>query len=98
MSLPFTAPQCFFVGIIVFALIGLQRGWRREVISLAFVLVGLLFLVTLNGGQGLANFIFLKIPVIIGDVFSQPAAKTTAPSASLIQLTTLIAFFVILHL
>src|ERR1700736_5947388 len=99
MSLPFTAPECFFVVIIVFAVIGLQRGWRREVISLAFVLVGLLFLVTLNGGPGLAHFIFVRAPVIIADVFGQPAPKpNNEPSAQIGQITTLVTFFVILVL
>jgi len=98
MTLPFTPQECFFAAIIVFAIIGLQRGWRREIITLAFVLAGLLFLVTFGLGKGIADFIFLRIPVIIADLLGQPVAKTSAPSASVIQLTTIITFFVILAL
>lgn len=39
MSLPFTDQQCFFVAILVFAVAGFQRGWRRELVSLVFVLL-----------------------------------------------------------
>ncbi|HEU5230571.1 MAG TPA: hypothetical protein VFU49_22305 [Ktedonobacteraceae bacterium] len=39
MSLPFTDQQCFFVAILVFAVVGFQRGWRREMVSLVFVLM-----------------------------------------------------------
>jgi hypothetical protein len=98
MTLPFTPQECFFAAIIVFAVIGLQRGWRREVISLAFVLAGLVFLLLFNLGQGIAYFIFVRIPVIIADVLGQPAAKTTTPSASVTQLTTIVTFFAILAL
>jgi drug/metabolite transporter (DMT)-like permease len=99
MSLPFTATQCFFAAIIVFALIGLQRGWRREVVSLAFILVGLLFLLTFNLGQGIAHFIFVRAPVLIADIFGQPVGKlNNEPSAQIVQLTTLITFVVILVL
>ncbi len=42
MSLPFTDQQCFFIAIVVFAAIGFQRGWRREVVSLAFILLAVL--------------------------------------------------------
>ena len=98
MTLPFTPQECFFAAIIVFAIIGLQRGWRREVISLAFVLAGLVFLVLFNLGQGIANFLFTRVPVIIADVLGQPAAHTTAPSSSVVQLTTVITFFALLAL
>ncbi len=39
MSLPFTDQQCFFVAILVFAVAGFQRGWRRELVSLVFILL-----------------------------------------------------------
>jgi hypothetical protein len=98
MTLPFTPQECFFAAIIVFAIIGIQRGWRREIITLAFALAALVFLMLFNLGVGIADFIFLRIPVIIADILGQPAASTTAPSASVVQLTTIITFFVILAL
>jgi hypothetical protein len=39
MSSLFSGPGCFFVAILVFIVLGFQRGWRREVISLVFVLL-----------------------------------------------------------
>jgi hypothetical protein len=39
MSSLFGGPGCFFVAILVFIVLGFQRGWRREVISLVFVLL-----------------------------------------------------------
>lgn len=38
-SLPFTDQQCFFVVIFAFAIGGFIRGWRRECISLIFILL-----------------------------------------------------------
>src|SRR2546425_12464701 len=97
MALPFTAPECFFAVIIVFALIGLQRGWRREVVLLAFVGVGLLFFSFLNGGPGLAHFIFVRVPVIFADALGQPApTANNEPSIQIGQITALVAFAVLL--
>lgn len=98
MTLPFTPQECFFAAIIVFAIVGIQRGWRREVITLAFVVAGLILLVWFNLGQGIAYFIFVRIPVIIADILGQPAPTTTAPSTSVVQMTTIITFFVLLAL
>jgi hypothetical protein len=39
MSSLFSGPGCFFVAILAFIVLGFQRGWRREVISLVFVLL-----------------------------------------------------------
>ena len=98
MTLPFTAPECFFAIIIIFALIGLQQGLRRVLVLLVFALAGLVFLVFLNGGQGLAVFIFQRIPVIIAYVFGQPTPATSTPSPQVVQTTTVVSFFVILFL
>ncbi len=93
MALLLSAPQCFFIGIIAFGLVGFIRGWRREVISLAFSLAGVLFLI-LNGGTGLAQFIFVRIPVIFQEIVSSssPATKPANPSDSTVLLTTLVTF------
>ncbi len=98
MSLPFTPQQCFFAAIIVFAIVGLQRGWRRELITVAFVSAGLIFLLFLNGGPGLAHFIFVRIPAIIADILGQPAPSTSEPSLQTVQITTVLAFIAVLAL
>lgn len=96
MALLLSAPQCFFLAMIAFGLVGFIRGWRREVISLAFSLAAVLFLI-LNGGTGLAKFIFVRLPVIFQEVFSgtPPATTPANPTAFQILLTTLITFALI---
>ena len=56
MSSLFGGFQCFFITILVFIVIGYQRGWRREVISLVFVLLAS---VLINSGtsDGLSTFL-----------------------------------------
>ncbi len=39
MFLPLTSQQCFFSALCVSIVVGFLRGWRREVISLVFVLL-----------------------------------------------------------
>lgn len=41
-SLQFTDQQCFFAVMVVFVALGLQRGWRREMVSLVFVLLAVI--------------------------------------------------------
>jgi lysylphosphatidylglycerol synthetase-like protein (DUF2156 family) len=38
MVLPFSASQCFFFTIFAFAVVGFLRGWKKEVLSLLFIL------------------------------------------------------------
>jgi hypothetical protein len=94
-----TSQQCFVIAFFAFGLIGFIRGWRREVISLAFALTGVLFLL-LNGGNALAQLVFVKTPIIIHDVFSTggPAPSTAAPSPTAVLTVTLIAFVTIVVL
>lgn len=56
MSLPFTDQQCFFIAIVIFAVIGFQRGWRREVVSLAFILLAVL-LVRPDSSRAVSEFL-----------------------------------------
>src|SRR5579864_6293882 len=87
-----TPQQCFFVAMIAFGLIGFWRGWKREVISLAFALTGVLFLL-LNGGNALAQLVFVKMPIVIHDIFSSgPAPTTTKPDSGQVLIVTLITF------
>ena len=42
--------QCLFFVVLVFAILGFMRGWRREILSVAFILAGVL-VVGVGGGQ-----------------------------------------------
>ncbi|HEY6543228.1 MAG TPA: hypothetical protein VIZ18_19955 [Ktedonobacteraceae bacterium] len=87
-----TPQQCFFVAMIAFGLIGFWRGWKREVISLAFALTGVLFLL-LNGGNALAQLVFVKMPIIFHYIFSSgPAPTPTPPSPTAVLVVTLLTF------
>lgn len=98
MELLVTAPQCFFLGIIAFGLLGFIQGWRRAVILTAFTLAGVLFL-SLKGGEGLANIIFVRGPIIWQEVFtSSPSGHITTPATPdkyVIFYTSLITFLAI---
>ena len=63
-SLPFTDQQCFFVAIFVFIILGFQRGWRRELISLVFILLGV-FLVNPGNFKTVSSFL-TRIPNMVG--------------------------------
>lgn len=99
MVVQMTAPQCFFLVILAFAVVGFQRGWKRELVSLGFSLGAVLFLY-LGGGNGLAQFVFIRLPVIAGVVVSNsgkaPPPSTTPVPAADILITTIVTFVVII--
>lgn len=70
--------QCFYVAILAFIVVGFQRGWRRELVSLVFVLLGV-FLVNPTTSRGVANF-FALLPSVLSYLFT--AGKSGPPSAS----------------
>lgn len=98
MTLLLTAPQCFFLVILVFAVVGFQRGWKRELVSLGFSLGAVLFLY-LGGGGGLAQFLFLRLPVIaqivVGSSPSSSHSSGTVPTTDVL-ITTIVTFVVII--
>lgn len=98
MSLLLTAQQCFFIVILVFAVIGFQRGWRRELVSLGCSLGAVLFLY-LGGGTGLAHFLFVNMPVVFQVIVSPSATAAQTSTGAVPQtdilLTTVITFIVI---
>ncbi|MGH2480309.1 MAG: hypothetical protein ACRDHW_11690, partial [Ktedonobacteraceae bacterium] len=98
MNVVLTAQQCFFVVILAFAVVGFQRGWKRELVSLGFSLGAVLFLF-LGGGNGLAHFLFVNMPVVVQVVVSPSAnaahTTTTAVPQNDVFFTTVIAFVVI---
>lgn len=97
MTLLLTAPQFFFIIILAFAVIGFQRGWRRELVSLGFTLGAILFLY-LGGGKGLAEFLFVRLPVIAQIVIggSSSGAQPAGVSDGQVLLTTIITLVVII--
>mgnify|MGYP001497924270 CR=1 FL=1 len=98
-----TASQVFFIVIIAFGIFGLYRGWRREIISLVFILGGVLFLVLAR--DGLPQFVFVNLPraistLLTGAAPSQPATKISSsdPRSTLSIAVFFIAFVVIGYL
>jgi len=54
----FTVQEALFLlSIIIFGVIGYQRGWQRETISLLFIIFGVGFL-NLNGGTFLSKLLY----------------------------------------
>ncbi len=68
-SLPFTDSQCFFVAILVFIVVGFQRGWRRELITLVFVLLAVILIRPSSNG-GFFTGLFARIPAMFDYLFS----------------------------
>jgi len=85
-----TAQEYLFFIILITGLIGFLRGWRREIVSLAFLLAAILFL-AVGGGTWVADLLFVRIPFAFGNGTRIPPA----PSANMITLTTIITFLAI---
>lgn len=99
MALLLTAPQCFFIAILGFGALGFFRGWRREVVSMAFSLAGVLFLY-LGGGKSLAEFLFVRVPVIWQVISGSTSSSKVPPEPSAVNIlaVTIIAFVLIVAL
>jgi hypothetical protein len=90
MSLILGEQQCFFVIVLAFAVIGFQRGWRRELVSLGFSLAA--------GGNGMAQLIFVRLPIIANVVVgssSQNAQGTARLPDNTVLITAIITFLVV---
>ncbi len=61
MSFILNSGQFYLIVIAIFAIFGFARGWRRELISMAFIVPTVLFLYV-GGGDGLAGFFLQRIP------------------------------------
>lgn len=96
MTLLLTAPQCFFLVVLAFAVVGFQRGWKRELVSLGFSLGAILFLY-LGGGAALANFVFQRLPTIANIVAgsSNTHVGTQTVPANEVLIVTLVVFVVV---
>lgn len=89
-----TAPQVFFIIIIIFGIIGIVRGWRREIISLAFILAGVLFLFLAH--SQLPQFVFVNLPRAISTLLSGAAPSQAAspiPAGDPRSTLTIVVFF-----
>ncbi len=100
MNWQLSAPQCFFLAIIAFGVFGFQRGWRQEIISLAFTLTGILFLVF--GSLGLAQFVFINLPratqALLSGASTGAAPAPMTASDPRVAVSTGIAFIVFIAL
>lgn len=81
MSLPFTEQQCFFVAILAFVVAGFQRGWRRELVSLVFILLAS-FLVHQDTSNSVGSFLG-RIPAVIGYAAGSSQPQSTQATSFL---------------
>ncbi len=100
MTWQLTSLQFFLIAIVAFGIVGFQRGWRREIVSLAFTLTGILFLTF--GSQGLAEFIFIHLPralstLTTGTLGIPPATSIAAddPRVAISAAITFLLFIVL---
>src|SRR5579863_929663 len=77
-SIPFSATQCFFFIMFAFAVGGFIRGWRRECISLIFVLLAAI-LVHPSTNSNFGVF-FARLTSSVGYLISGKAAPVASVS------------------
>lgn len=77
---PFTDQQCFFVVMLAFIVIGFQRGWRRELVSLVFILLGV-FLVRPDNGRTFGQFL-VRLPNTIAFLLTGSQQAQPVPESS----------------
>ena len=78
MSFILNSGQFYLIVIAIFAIMGFARGWRREVISMAFIVPTILFLYV-GGGNGLAGFFVQRIPYGTNFLTSGAVGPKTLP-------------------
>src|SRR5436305_5249664 len=94
--LPFSDSQCFFFTILAFAVVGFYRGWKKEILSLLFVLIAV-FLVHPSGDQTFPQAI-ARIPAAVVYLLSGKAGAAptgTPPPSVLGSWGPLLAFLLI---
>lgn len=80
MSVPFSSQQCFFVVILAFIVIGFMRGWRRELVSLVFVLLAAVLI--RPGTNNTVGQLLARIPSTLGYLASGSPSSGGGASAS----------------
>ncbi|HEY7781856.1 MAG TPA: CvpA family protein [Ktedonobacterales bacterium] len=74
------AAQCFFIILVVAGLVGLMRGFVREIITMAIVLAAILFLSN-SGNNLIQQFLFVNLPNAFHVlVFGDGLVSTADPS------------------
>lgn len=92
------ASQCFFLVVLVFAVLGFMRGWRREILSLVFTLAAVL-IIGLGGGAAVAQAVFVRLPLAFQDPnnLQKPPAPNSVETA-IVTVLTLVVIIVIGYL
>lgn len=96
-SIPITAQQCFFVAIFVFIVAGFFRGWKRELVSLVFILLGVVLLNPISV-NAIGQFL-VRLPATISYLTTGNAtnpAPLPQQNYTFGPLGTLIIFFLII--
>jgi len=99
MTLPFTAQQCFFVVIVIFIVLGFLRGWRRELVTLVFVLLAV-FLVRPDSINIVSDFLS-RLPSTFGYLTTgntTQSASTSMATGSMAPFWSLLLFFGVIAL
>lgn len=100
MSFILNSGQFYLIIIAIFAIIGFARGWRREIISMAFIVPTVLFLYV-GGGNGLAGFFLQRIPYGTNFLTAGAVGPKTLPPAPdgnqvlVVSVITLVAVIVL---
>jgi len=100
MSFILNSGQFYLIVIAIFAIFGFARGWRRELISMAFIVPTVLFLYV-GGGNGLAGFFLQRIPYgtnFLTDGAVGPKTLPPAPGPNQVLVVAIIALIVAIAL
>jgi|SRR6266571_50408 hypothetical protein len=88
------------IGMIVFCIFGFQRGWGREFILLAAVILSVAFL-SLKGGSAVAWLLFVGLPFLVQSLANRggkakPVTLPNSADATAELITTLLSFVLII--
>src|SRR5579863_1709787 len=87
--------QCLFLVVLVFAVLGFMRGWRREILSVAFILAAVL-VIGVGGGIAVAQTIFVRIPLAFQD--PNNLQKPPSPNGTEVAVVTALTLIAIILL
>ena len=77
-TLPFTEQQCFFVAMLAFAIVGFRRGWKREVVTLIFVLLAF-FLINRQSAEAFDQFLG-RVPNVVSVIMTGATQPVQSPT------------------